>query len=96
MIERGLVAEVEGLRRRGFQPPLRSQMAIGYAEVHAHLAGELELGDALQLIQRASRRYARRQRSWYRGDARVKWHRRPVEVDLGDLERYLRRSRESS
>jgi tRNA dimethylallyltransferase len=90
MIAAGLVDEVRALRAAGYTPPLRSQRAIGYAELHRHLDGELTLGEALNLIKRNSRRYARRQLGWYRGDARVQWYRAASEVDLEALGRYLR------
>jgi tRNA dimethylallyltransferase len=89
MIDRGLVAEVEGLRQAGYQPPMRSQEAIGYAEIHAHLDGQTDLSQAVEHIKRNSRRYARRQVSWYRNDHEVRWWPQPDAVDHGELERYL-------
>jgi tRNA dimethylallyltransferase len=89
MLAAGLLDEIVALRRRGYKPPLRSQEAIGYAELHAHLAGELELTRAVELVKRNSRRYARRQISWYRPDQNVAWHSDPSDVDLAALERYL-------
>jgi tRNA dimethylallyltransferase len=82
---------VRALRAAGYKPPLRSQRAIGYAELHRHLDDDLALGEAVNLIKRNSRRYARRQLGWYRGDARVEWYRAASEVDLASLGRYLRR-----
>ncbi|MCE9574826.1 MAG: tRNA (adenosine(37)-N6)-dimethylallyltransferase MiaA [Deltaproteobacteria bacterium] len=89
MIAAGLVDEVAGLRARGFAPPMRSQGAIGYAEVHDHLAGVHSLATMIELIKRNSRRYARRQISWHRPDPLVRWHSEASDVDLGSLERYL-------
>jgi tRNA dimethylallyltransferase len=66
MLEAGLEAEVATLRGAGYVPPLRSQQAIGYAELHAHAAGEIDRPRAIELIKRNSRHYARRQVSWYR------------------------------
>jgi tRNA dimethylallyltransferase len=90
MMRAGLLDEVRALRAAGYAPPLRSQQAIGYAELHRHLAGELSLSDAVALIQRSSRQYARRQLSWYRGDASVTWAEVAADVDLADVERYHR------
>lgn len=90
MVERGLVAEVEALRSAGYRPPLRSQEAIGYAEIHAVLDGELALAQAVEYIKRNSRRYARRQVSWYRTDQEVTWWPEPDAVDQDELERYLK------
>jgi tRNA dimethylallyltransferase len=89
MIEAGLEAEVAALRDRGYRPPLRSQQAIGYAELHDAAEGRIERLRAIELIKRNSRHYARRQLSWYRPDPAIVWHRDPGAVDLADLERYL-------
>jgi tRNA dimethylallyltransferase len=89
MIEAGLVREVLALRERGFVPPLRSQQAIGYAELHGVCEGMLEHGRAIELIKRNSRHYARRQLSWYRPDQTITWYASPGDVDLAQLERYL-------
>jgi tRNA dimethylallyltransferase len=89
MIAAGLEAEVAALRDRGYRPPLRSQQAIGYAELHDAVEGRVERARAIELIKRNSRHYARRQLSWYRGDPAIGWHQDPGAVDLDDLERYL-------
>jgi tRNA dimethylallyltransferase len=89
MLEAGLEREVAALREAGYLPPLRSQQAIGYAELHAVAAGELERGRAIELIKRNSRHYARRQLSWYRPDPTISWHPEPAAVDHAELGRYL-------
>jgi len=70
-------------------PPLRSQQAIGYAELHAHLEGRSDLSRAIELVKRNSRRYARRQLAWYRPDPLVRWADSPAAVDVDSLRRYL-------
>ncbi len=89
MMAAGLLDEVAALRAAGYAPPLRSQQAIGYAELHDHLDGRSDLSRAIELIKRNSRRYARRQLSWYRPDPTVTWAERPADVDVGSLGRYL-------
>ena len=89
MIAAGLVQEVRRLRAAGYTPPLRSQQAIGYAELHRHLAGELDLEIAAQLTQRNTRHYARRQLSWYRPEEGVVWYGARSEVPVDDLSRFL-------
>lgn len=96
MFAEGWVDEVRALREAGYRPPLRSQSAIGYGEIHTHLDGGEDLDRTIRLIKRNSRRYARRQLSWYRRDAVVRWYRWASEVDLGELERYLAGSHGSS
>jgi tRNA dimethylallyltransferase len=90
MLAAGFEAEVAALRTAGYAPPLRSQQAIGYAELHAAAAGEVERSRAIELIKRNSRHYARRQLSWYRSDTTITWYPAPAAVDLDDLQRYLR------
>jgi tRNA dimethylallyltransferase len=88
MIDAGLEREVAALRTAGYRPPMRSQQAIGYAELHASLDGSLARARAIELIKRNSRHYARRQLSWYRPDPTIAWS-DPAGVDLAALERYL-------
>jgi tRNA dimethylallyltransferase len=93
MMEQGLEAEVATLRAAGFVPPLRSQQAIGYAELHEVCEQRLDRSRAIELIKRNSRHYARRQVSWYRAQIAqpetITWHPDPSAVDLAQLERYL-------
>jgi tRNA dimethylallyltransferase len=89
MIAAGLEREVAELRAAGYIPPLRSQQAIGYAELHSAAAGELERDRAIELIKRNSRHYARRQVSWYGKDATITWYPEAAAVDLAELQRYL-------
>jgi tRNA dimethylallyltransferase len=93
MLAAGLEQEVAALRDAGYRPPLRSQQAIGYAELHELAEGRVERARAVELIKRNSRHYARRQLSWYRASIAqpetIRWYPAPSAVDLGDLERYL-------
>lgn len=92
MMEAGFLGEVQRLRAAGIGSEHRSQSAIGYAELHQHLDGFLPMDKAVRRIKQNSRRYARRQLSWYRGDDRILWCRDPSDIDLPALERYLRSS----
>ncbi|MDR3039065.1 MAG: tRNA (adenosine(37)-N6)-dimethylallyltransferase MiaA [Candidatus Adiutrix sp.] len=67
MFERGLPAEVEGLLRAGWSPDLKPFGAIGYKETLEHLRGLISLEQAEEKTGRATRRYAKRQRTWFRG-----------------------------
>jgi tRNA dimethylallyltransferase len=69
MFAAGLVDEVRGLGPLG----RTAAQALGYKEVLAHLAGELTEAEATHLIIRRTRRFARRQRAWFRRDPRVRW-----------------------
>jgi tRNA dimethylallyltransferase len=84
MLAAGWADEVRRLRAAGYGPGLRSQQAIGYAELHAWLDGTLAEAEAIRLIKRNSRRYARRQLSWYRRDTTVTWFAAPAQVPLDE------------
>lgn len=79
MIEQGLVEETAGLLERGYERALTAGQALGYKEIVEHLRGRCSLAEALTLIKRNTRRYAKRQLTWFRADPRVEW------IDLGTL-----------
>ena len=83
MLSDGLVAEVEGLLRSGFRDGVTAPQAIGYKEIVRALDGECSLAEAADEIKRATRRYAKRQRTWFGKDARIAW----IGADDGDAER---------
>jgi tRNA dimethylallyltransferase len=90
MIAAGLEGEVAALRDAGYRPPLRSQQAIGYAELHDMLDGTVARARAVELIKRNSRHYARRQVAWYRNDQTVAWHPSVDAVDVDALLAFYR------
>lgn len=74
MLAAGLVDEVRGLLERGFSPDSPAFSAIGYREIAAHLQGEITLTEAVQLIQRRTRVYVRRQANWFKPeDPQIHW-----------------------
>lgn len=73
MMERGLVDEVKGLMERGMADALTARQAIGYKEIIDALEGRCTLDEAVETIKMRSRRYAKRQLSWFRRDARIRW-----------------------
>jgi tRNA dimethylallyltransferase len=73
MVARGFLEEVEGLVRRGLGRWLTSSQAIGYAEMTRHLNGLCTLDEAIEGTVRRTRALARRQRTWFRRDPRVRW-----------------------
>ena len=82
MMESGLLDEVRDLARRGLTADSTAGQAIGYKELLEALAGRCDVEDAVELIKRRSRRYAKRQLSWFRHDGRVRW----VDLDETSLE----------
>ncbi|WP_374769816.1 tRNA (adenosine(37)-N6)-dimethylallyltransferase MiaA [Streptomyces sp. NBC_01463] len=73
MWEAGLVDEVRGLERQGLREGRTAARALGYQQVLAALAGECTEDAARTETVRATKRFARRQDSWFRRDPRVQW-----------------------
>ena len=73
MLEQGLVAEVRRLLAMGYGPELKSMQAVGYKQLAAHLLGACPLASAVSDMERATRHYARRQLTWFRGDPEFHW-----------------------
>ena len=73
MVERGWVEEVGALLRRGLGPDLPPFQAIGYRQIARHVAGEWTLERAIEETIRATRRFAKRQWTWFRKEPAVTW-----------------------
>ena len=73
MFEQGLVDEVRGLMDQGLGDALTSMQAIGYKEIIDALRGAITMDEARELIKMRSRRYAKRQLSWFKRDDRIVW-----------------------
>lgn len=73
MMTEGLLDEVRALAGRGLTEEVTAGQAIGYKELLEVLAGAASLEEAVELIKRRTRRYAKRQLSWFRRDGRVRW-----------------------
>ena len=73
MLERGWVAEVEGLLARGVGRDAPAFQAIGYRQLVRQLRGELALESAVAEIVQATRRFAKRQITWFRKEPQVRW-----------------------
>ena len=73
MFADGLVTEVEALCEVGLRDGVTAPRAIGYAQVLDYLDGAIGLDEAQELTFIGTRRYVRRQRSWFRRDHRITW-----------------------
>ncbi|KMT23031.1 tRNA (adenosine(37)-N6)-dimethylallyltransferase MiaA [Clostridium cylindrosporum] len=73
MFEKGLVEEVKSLLNMGYTKDMTSMQAIGYKEVLDYFDGKLTLDEVIYIIKQSSRRYAKRQLTWFRKDKRVRW-----------------------
>ena len=73
MISSGLVEEVKNILNMGYDKRLNSLNTVGYKEIISYLDGEITLEKAIELIKRNTRRYAKRQLTWFNGDKRIIW-----------------------
>ena len=73
MLEEGLVKEVEGLKREGCHRGMVSMQGLGYKEILAYLEGEYPLEEAVRILKRDTRHFAKRQLTWFRRESDVIW-----------------------
>lgn len=73
MMERGWLEEVRALVARGIPSSTKPFSFIGYADLRAHLEGKRDLPEVVSAIQQATRRYAKRQMTWFRKEQGVRW-----------------------
>ncbi|MGW2400382.1 tRNA (adenosine(37)-N6)-dimethylallyltransferase MiaA [Kitasatospora sp. NPDC001664] len=85
MWEAGLLDEVRTLEGRGLRDGLTASRALGYQQVLSFFAGECTEEEAKAETVRATRRFARRQESWFRRDDRIHWLSRPAGADPVEL-----------
>ena len=82
MVLEGLFDEVEGLLNDGLSDECTAMQAIGYKEPAAYLRGEITKDEAIGLIKRESRRYAKRQLTWLRRNGDIFWIRHGKTPDI--------------
>ena len=92
MVSAGLFEEVEGLLKDGLSPACTAMQAIGYKEAAQALRGELSRQEAVALIQMNSRRYAKRQLTWFGRDPETQWIVWEREPDLAKALEIIRNS----
>lgn len=73
MVDNGLIEEVKKLKGMGYTEDMQSMKGIGYKEILYYLEGKISLDEAIYLIKKGSRNYAKRQLTWFRKDQRVHW-----------------------
>ncbi|MBA9084095.1 tRNA dimethylallyltransferase [Fontibacillus solani] len=82
MMESGLVQEVQNLLNQGYARQLVSMQGLGYKEIVEHLVDDVPLSVAVEKLKRDTRRFAKRQLSWFRHMADISW------IDLGKGEKF--------
>jgi tRNA dimethylallyltransferase len=73
MLEGGLLEETKSLGERGYGPTLNALQTVGYAEAFRYLGGEITYDEMVRLFKQNSRRYAKRQITWFNADERIHW-----------------------
>ena len=73
MVQNGLVEEVRNLVKKGYTKDLVSMQGLGYKEICAYLCGEISLEEAIYILKRDTRHFAKRQLTWFRREGEVTW-----------------------
>ncbi len=81
MFDAGLIEETRRLLDMGFSPELNALNTVGYKEVIQYLNEELDLYTCVELVKRNTRRYAKRQFTWFRGENHIRWLDLPPDYD---------------
>lgn len=72
-IQSGFVEEVRGLLDNGYSPDLPALKGLGYKQIAGYLVGEYDLRTAVDLLKRDTRRFAKRQFTWFRAEPGIHW-----------------------
>ena len=73
MIQNGLISEVDNLLKKGYDSSLVSMQGLGYKEILAYLDGEYPLEEAVRILKRDTRHFAKRQITWFKREKEVTW-----------------------
>lgn len=73
MIEEGLVDEVKGLLKKGYDLSSTALQGLGYKEIIGYLKGEYDLNEAIRILKRNTRYFAKRQLTWFKRDPDIHW-----------------------
>lgn len=84
MLQSGLLDEVDRLIERGIDPSAPALQGLGYKQLLMYRRGESTYQEAVDLIKRDTRRFAKRQISWFKRDARIRWFDPEKYADLAD------------
>lgn len=88
MMDQGLLDEVTGLVNQGYSLELKSMQSIGYRHMGMYLKGEVNLEEAVRLLKRDTRRYAKRQFTWFNKEKDLIW------INAGDTENAIKTAKD--
>ncbi len=80
MIKDGFVYEVERILSMGYNHQLKPLKSIGYKEIISYIMGNINLDEAIYRIKLETKRYAKRQITWFRGMKGIKWYKYPLDL----------------
>ncbi len=95
MMEQGFLAEVEKLLDLGYGLDLKSMRSIGYRHIGLYLTGQLSFAEAMRLFKRDTRRYAKRQFTWFRKEPGIIWTEPSKVEETAEMVRNFLLSRET-
>jgi tRNA dimethylallyltransferase len=97
MMEQGLLEEYESLIARGYDRGLKPLQSLGYRQMGEHIFDDVPIDQAVEGMKRQTRRYAKQQIGWFRGEPNIHWALAPLARDgelpaevLGDVESFFR------
>ena len=73
MLEKGLLDEVKRLKAMGLTKDMVSMQGLGYKELLAYLDGEMDYGEAVRILKRDTRHFAKRQLTWFKRERQTDW-----------------------
>ncbi len=82
MLEAGLVEEVKKVLDKGYSKDLNALNTVGYKEIISFIEGEITLQRTAELIKRNTRRFAKRQLTWFKKDERIQWIKIETSTDI--------------
>ena len=93
MLSSGLLEEVKWLLAQGYASNLKSMRSIGYRHMTDYLEEGVSWDETVRLFKRDTRRYAKRQWTWFRANGEIEW-RRPEDLNLmgRDVDRFLKQA----
>ena len=90
MLENGLVEEVKRLKEMGYHRGMVSMQGLGYKEILSYLDGEMPLEEAVRILKRDTRHFAKRQLTWFRREPETIWvNKETFGYDEGKLLEYV-------
>jgi len=88
MLSSGLLEEVQRLLKKGYAPTIKPFYSLGYKQIVGYLQGTTSLEEAVQIIKRNTKRYAKRQLTWFRKDTEIEWFTLPRQYhEIGEAVR---------